>query len=121
MRTLGWLGAALLAVAVIAGIVFGGWQLGWWFKTQNTNREAHLQRNSYAFQQTMRENVMKGIADYRSYDTQIAEIPSAAPQLQAQQHAELETTCQQGAQLTGDVDPSITVFLTTYCDAGAAK
>ena len=30
-----WFGVAVFAVIVIAGVILGGWQAGWWFSNQN--------------------------------------------------------------------------------------
>ena len=62
---------ALLGLAVVAAIVLGGWQLGWWFKTQNTNRDAALQQHGVGNQSAMVSEIPRKIADVQRYTLQI--------------------------------------------------
>lgn len=49
---------AFLAVIALIGIVtLVGWQSGWWFNTQNTNRQAQLDRNGYGFQKPLQDQI----------------------------------------------------------------
>jgi hypothetical protein len=37
-----WFWIGLLALALLCGLILGGWQAGWWFAAQNTNRQARI-------------------------------------------------------------------------------
>lgn len=50
MTTAKWIGAGVLTLAIIAGIIAGGWQLKWWFANSATNHIAHIYQNSYGAQ-----------------------------------------------------------------------
>jgi hypothetical protein len=49
---------AFFAVIALVGIVIvAGWQAGWWFQTENTNRQAQLDRNGYGFQKPLQDQI----------------------------------------------------------------
>lgn len=54
----------VLVVVALAGISLGGWQLGWWFKTQDTNRQVKLDNRNTGAQTAWRDEVERGIRDY---------------------------------------------------------
>lgn len=113
------LGGFLALVAVIAVIVLGGWWIGWWFTGQNVNRESHVLRNSYANQQTLRDQITANIGNVLSVTTQIAEVPASAPELKAQRVAIVNIVCGDAAQLTGDPLASDQAqFIKANCYAG---
>jgi hypothetical protein len=111
--------AGLLAVVLLAAVVLGGWQVGWWFKSQNINREAKITRHSFGYQQTYREQVTRGIGDVLAISSQIASAPdSQVVSLKAQRAAILAQTCSQAAQIVGDYTPDQEAFISTNCTAG---
>lgn len=115
-------GGTLALVAVIAVVVLGGWLIGWWFTGQNVNRESHVLRNSYANQQTLREQITQNIGNVLSVTTQIAETPSAAAQLKAQRVAIVNIVCGDAAQVAGDpLSPDQASFIKTNCEAGSIR
>lgn len=61
----------LVAVFLVAALIVGGWQAGWWFTNQNTNRQAHLYQSGYANQSAMREEITRKLADVNQYTVQI--------------------------------------------------
>lgn len=73
-RGTGWaaFGIAMVVAALAALVIVGGWAAGWWFTNQNTQREAHMIRNGYANQQTLREQITAQIANTDTLTTQIA-------------------------------------------------
>lgn len=114
----GWIAAAVGAAALI----LGGWQAGWWFKTQNTNREASLYRNSYGFQQSLRDQLTSNISTVVGITAQIAEPGAPAPELAAQRLAVLRMVCSQADQITGDPLPvDQQEFVSRNCYAGVVS
>lgn len=89
------IGFFLTGLAIIAAITLGGWQAGWWFKTQDTNREAQVYSQSYGFQTSHAEALSHQITDIARIDTQIAGTtdPQQLPMLQAQRAHEIEDGC----------------------------
>ena len=61
----------LLGVALLVALVLGGWQAGWWFKTQNTNRDATLRQQGVGNQSAMVSEIPRKIADVGRYTLQI--------------------------------------------------
>jgi hypothetical protein len=45
-----WFGVGVLALALLAALIVGGWRAGWWFAVQNNSRQAHMIQNGYANQ-----------------------------------------------------------------------
>lgn len=114
------LAGTLAVVTVVAAIVLGGWLIGWWFARQNVNRESHILRNSYANQQTLRDQITQNIGNVLSISTQIVEDPSAATQLRAQRAAVVSIVCGDAAQIAGDpLQAQQAQFISANCDAGA--
>jgi hypothetical protein len=115
----------LLAAAIVTGIVLGGWQAGWWFAGQNAARDAHLVRNGYSNQQTLREQITNKIADAQAIGTQITEVSGDAAEtaaLKAQQKALVNIVCQDADQVTGDPLPTDqAAYVADHCSAGSAK
>lgn len=109
-------GAILLAIALAVGIFWGGRELGWWLKADNTNRQAHIDRSNFAFQQTLRDEVTQHIADWNSIRAQ------SGAAADAQAHAVANTVCQESIQITGDPLPiEQQAWVAAYCQYGSAK
>lgn len=113
------IGGLMASILVLALIVWGGWQIGWWFTNQNVNRESHLIRNSFGNQQTLRDQITQNIGTVLSITSQIAQDPSAADQLKAQRIAVVSIVCGDAAQVTGDpLAADQASFIKTNCYAG---
>ena len=109
-------------VIVIALIVLGGWQIGWWFTNQNVNHESHVLRNSYANQQTLRDQITQNIGTVLSVSTQIAETNDVGvtASLKAQRVAVVNIVCGDAAQLAGDsLAADQAQFISANCQAGS--
>jgi hypothetical protein len=115
----------LAAVAIVTGIVLGGWQAGWWFAGQNATRNAHLVRNGYSNQQTLREQITANIANAQAIGTQVTEVsgdPAMTASLKAQQKSVVNIVCQDADQVTGDPLPADqAAYVLDHCLAGSAK
>lgn len=114
-----WAGIGALALAGVLTLIF--WQAGWWFRSQNTSREAHLIRNSYANQQTLREQVTAQIGNVATLTSQIAAThdQNLAAALTAQRAAVAAIVCQDAAEVTGDPLPaSQATWVSANCEAG---
>lgn len=112
-------GAAVLALIAVV-VVFGGWWIGWWFKGQNVNREAHLFRNSYANQQTLRDQITQNVGNVLAISTQITEANKGTKAtLRAQRYAVAQIVCQDADQVAGDPLPADQqTFVKANCEAG---
>lgn len=110
------------ATVILSGLILGGWQAGWWFTKHNVNREAHVIRNSYGNQQTLRDQITAKLGDVTGLDSQIAANPSDVVQLKAQRHAVANIVCQDAEQVSGDPLPiDQAQWISTNCVMGSAK
>ena len=97
-----WAGVGLLGLALLAGLILGGWQAGWWFSNQNTNRQAQQTQNGYSNQTTLHQQVTSNIATVTSITTQIAEASDASQiaALKAQRAAVAGTACMDASEVS---------------------
>jgi len=119
-----WFWVGLGALAVIGAFVLLMWQAGWWFAGQDAGRQAHLIRNGYSNQQTLREQITSQIANVDTIRTQIAATNDAGliSALKAQRAAIAATVCQDASEVTGDPLPAQQAqWATTNCQAGVVR
>lgn len=120
-----WAGVGILMLALIGGVIVGGWRLNWWFSNQNATRQAHQIRNGYANQQTLREQITQQIGNVDAEGVSIAQ--SAGDQgevsaLQSQRIATVNIACQDASQVTGDPLPvQQAQWVTANCLAGVIR
>lgn len=114
----GVVGTAVAALALV-GIVFGGWEAGWWFKAQDAQREGQVTRSSVNFQQGHMDQLSNEILDLTKITTQIASAPpDQAPALKAQRLAEASDACRIARDIT-QPDPDEASWRSANCFAGA--
>lgn len=114
-------GAALLAAILVALLLVGGWQAGWWFRAQNVNRSAAINRQSLAFQQAKVDELTRKRADLKTLKATAATTQDAdqQTQLNAQVAAITSIICADFAQLAPSyrdtLDPATIVDVTALC------
>lgn len=110
-------------LALAGGVILGGWEAGWWFTNQNANREGHVIRNSYSNQQTLRDQVTKGLGDVTDMDRQIAGATGDnKTTLTAQRRAIANQVCSEAEQVSGDSLPDDQAsWVSQNCVMGSAK
>jgi hypothetical protein len=113
----------IAGLALAGGVILGGWEAGWWFTNQNANRESHVIRNSYSNQQTLRDQITKGLGDVTDMDRQITQAKGDnAVALTAQRRAIANQVCQEAEQVTGDALPDDQAsWVQDNCVMGSAK
>lgn len=102
-----WVGVA--ALVLLAGLIVGGWQLGWWFQAQNATRQAQNTQNGYSNQTTLRQQVTSQLATVDTITTQIAANQgdtSLVTALDAQRMSVAGIVCSDAAQITGTPLPA---------------
>jgi len=122
--TVGIIAGVVAFVVVVTAVVLIGWNVGWWFSTQNANRQAHLIRHGYSNQQTLREQITKNLGDVQDITTQIVELgntdPATKAQLSAQRKAVVSIVCQNADEVTGDPLPADQAqFVSANCQYGS--
>lgn len=108
---------------LIAAIVVGGWQVGWWFHTQNVNRQAHVLHDSYGYQSATAADLQQKIADILIETTQMsADSPTGISyaDLHAQRLGEAQLACADASQLTA-IPAAETGWVSSNCLAGAVS
>lgn len=99
-----WSGVALVALALLAGLIVGGWQAGWWFAAHDATRQYQVTQNGVSNQDTLRAQITSKLADVSTTTTQIAEAgsdPAEVSALKDQRAAEAGIVCSDAAQITG--------------------
>lgn len=112
--------AFLLVAVIIIGLIFGIhalWTGSWALARANANQQAHLNRNQWGYQQTLREQVTKDIATIKSIDVQITQTSGAeSAALQAQRIAIVDQMCHEATQIQGDPLPATqAAFVSQNC------
>ena len=88
--------AVVGAVVIAAGVVIGGWQLGWWMKSYAVNRNARIFQQGYGAQSAYEEELHGLIVQIDQVEVQITapQTPSAeVAALQAQKQAMVTQGC----------------------------
>lgn len=117
-----WIGVG--ALALLSLLIVGGWRAGWWLAGQNATRQAHLIRNGYSNQQTLREQITAQIANTDTLTSQIAGTKDAnlIAALKAQRAAVAAMVCQDAAEVTGDPLPAGQAqWASANCQAGTVR
>lgn len=115
-------GTVILGAVTIAALVLGIWWVGWWFTAQNTNKQAHINRSNFGYQQTLRDRVTKDIGDFNQVGVDSTWQGADATALQAQQRAILNKICGEADEITGDpLPPDQYSFVNIHCLNGVAR
>lgn len=114
--------AILAGVSALALLVLGIWWVGWWFTAQNTNKQAHINRSNFGYQQTLRDEILTDLDAYNQAGVDASWPGANAQALQAQQKAVLNKLCREAAQVTGDPLPQDQAdFVAANCMNGVAR
>ncbi|MDQ2875638.1 MAG: hypothetical protein M3Y33_12925 [Actinomycetota bacterium] len=117
-----WVLTGVIGAVVLALVILGGWQAGWWFAGQNASRQTELIQNGDSNQRAL-------IADMTS---QVANVETATAQIDAasgQQKADLEAqrlgfaaiACQDAEQVNGPLRDGLGGWVSTNCTAGTVS
>jgi hypothetical protein len=117
-----WFGVGVLALALLAALIVGGWRAGWWFAAQNATRQSELIQNGYSNQSTLRQQVTAQLANVNQITVQIAAHPSLAGPLKAQRASVAATVCQDASEITGTPLPAQQAqWVAGNCSAGSLR
>ena len=115
-----------VVVVVLLGVfTFIMWQVGWWFNTQNANRETTRVYSSLANQTTVRQLVTDGLKDVQDESVQISQLPAGDPSvrpIRIQRKLAIDKVCNAAAKVLGDPLPDDqAVFVATNCSFGSTN
>lgn len=120
-----WFWVIVGALVLLAALILGGWQAGWWFQAHNATRQAQNTQNGYANQSTLRQQVTSQLAAVYSLTTQIAESKGDQPLIAAlgpQRTAIAGIVCSDAAQVTGTPLPAQQAqWVTANCTGGTVS
>jgi hypothetical protein len=111
-----------LGLALLGGIVFVGWRVGWWFKTQDTQRQDQMYDQSYGRQTALKDQVTKNVALVLAITGQISQgDPADTAPLQAQRKAVVSMVCADAARInpTNPLTGDQAAFVAANCLAGS--
>ena len=120
-----WAGVGVFGLAVVTGLIIGGWQLGWWFQAQNATRQAQNTQNGYSNQSTLRQQVTAQLATVETITTQRAAAgtdQSVTAALRAQRMGIASIVCADAAQISGTPLPAEQAqWVSVNCSAGTVS
>lgn len=123
MEILKIIGSIALALIILAAIVAGGQQGGFWLQHNQTEFESRNFRRSYANQERLREDLAEKIGTVLSIEAQVAGLnPSESDQagpLEAQARAITNIACHDASQIQQGVPPELAEFTQQRCLYGA--
>jgi hypothetical protein len=113
----------IVVCAVIALVTLVGWQVGWWFRTEDTNRQAQLDKQGIGYQQPLQNQIGEGIREVLTLNVQLTtnQNPQEIGVLDASRKATVVRICQEAAQ----VNPAVPLqgdqatFVADNCYAGS--
>ncbi len=107
--------ASLLLLAII---VVGGWQLGWWMKSYSTSRNARIYQQSYGAQSANINEVESLIVTAKGISVQLADPNTPASEtsaLKAQQVAVTNEICSRALTITPPLPSTEAAFVAAHC------
>lgn len=120
-----WFWVAVMAAVLLAVLVVGGWQAGWWFSNQNISRQFSQTVHSQQYQQALVDQMGQHLANIRGIAVTRSGIPADSPEqvtLRAQELGELSGFCAEAGRLTSQnpATPALMKIVHANCSAGAA-
>jgi hypothetical protein len=115
----------IVVCAVIGLVTLVGWQVGWWFHTQDTNRQAQLDKQGVGYQLPLQQQIGDEIGQVLALNTRLADTEGSNPGmvgvLDAQRKATVTNICQKAAQVNPATPLQVdqAQFVTENCTAGA--
>lgn len=113
MKAIQGVAIGICAPVILAGVVIGGYQGGWWLQKNAQNQNARIRRSSYEAQTTFRDEMVRKIGDVKSIDVQL--VDSDTPQLRAQRTAIVAIVCADNSRIQGGLDESTAAFVAKEC------
>jgi hypothetical protein len=97
---------SIIGVLLCVGVIIGGWQLGWWLKSETVNRNAVILQDSYGRQNALVEGILDDVRE-----TEMGNLP---PQ---QVVAITSQICDSAAKLSGSIQlpPNAASFVAREC------
>ena len=83
---------SIIGFLLCIGIIIGGWQLGWWLKSETVNRNAVILQDSYGRQNALVEQVLDDIREVEAGNLPPQQVIAITAQI-----------CDSTAKLTGSI------------------
>jgi hypothetical protein len=116
-----WSGIAAIALVLLAALIIGGWQAGWWFAGQDATRQAHLIQNGVSNQESQEAQLTANIASVLSITAQMTQASGQQlADLHAQRLGIAAVACQNAAQVTA-VPPDQAGWVSQNCEDGTVS
>ena len=113
------IGAGIALLFILAALIFGGWEAGWWFTTQNVNRTTNVIRHSNSAQQSDIDATRNGASAIAGIDVQLTTpgiTPDTKAALKGQRTFIVNQTCGVAQQIdVVNQPPDVVRFIATEC------
>ena len=109
--------ATIGVILLLVAITVGGWLGGWWLKGENTNRQAHVDRQNYGTQLAYITKVQQTDKEVAAISLQLADpnlIIEQKVALKNQKIALINQGCAKASLIT-DPPADVAMFTTIYC------
>jgi hypothetical protein len=109
--------ATLLGIVVLVAIVVGGYEGGWWLKSNSTNHQMHIDRQNYGTQLAYITKLENTITDTANISSQL-DIPGLTAQQRQDLTNQKTAIVQQGctyAHLITDVPSADQAWVSSNC------
>lgn len=109
---------SIVAFVLVCVLVVVGWQVGWWFKNQNVNRQALIFQNSYGTQSALIGELNQEIQQFDGIQVQVASPQTPGSEksaLVSQEQGIINQACPQVGQISIRVPTNIRSWANVYC------
>ena len=116
-----WWLTGLIVAALLAALILGGWQAGWWFQQQDVNRQTKIIQNSDSNQVTLVQQLDTQIGNVSTATVQMDGVARGSQQwedLHAQRLGFARLACMDAGQITIHVPASQSAWVSRNCLAG---
>lgn len=114
--------ATLAVVIAVAAVVLVGWQIGWWFTSQNVQRQDKIFQQSYGNQSSLRSDIDNQMATVLQDNVQLDRSSGqAAVDLKANRYQVVAIICRDASQVVGSLSTDQSRFVAANCEAGAVN
>lgn len=117
-----WAGVGVFCLLLIASLIVGGWQAGWWFSNQNLARQTRQIQGSDSNQRALLGDLTSQVANVENATVQIdGATGQQQADLKAQRLGFARIACQDAEQITTPLRQGLGAWVKRNCTAGTVS